>query len=172
MRTYSSGRWQITIFLELLLTISLIAAPVFCETGMAAEARAAIDDADNRLGSTFNMVLEAESYSVNISHLLKELNIAVALITEAELSYNRGNFTDAIQFARLSVDRINGLEDEVVELAKQGGIEYTQRLSVGIALSIAASCLVLISSVIGWSLLKSRYLRKASRLRPRLKTDD
>ena len=147
-------------------------APVFCETGIAAEARAAIDDADNRLGSTFGIVLEAEEYSVNVSHLLKELNVAVALVAEAELSYSHGNFTDAIQFAGLSVDRINGLEDEAVELARQGGIEYNQHLSVVITLSIVASCIVLVFSVIGWSLFKNRYIRKASSLRPGLRTND
>ena len=118
------------------------------------------------------MVLEAEKYSVNVSHLLQELNVAADLIAEAEKNYDRGNFNDTIQFAEQAIIRINGLEDEALELTEQGGLEYGKSLSLTIIVSTVAGCLVSILSVIGWTLVKKRYIRKVSRLRPRLRTDD
>jgi len=170
--TYLSSRWRLVFFLELLLLILWISAPVSCETETATDARTTIDEADKHIESAFKMVLEAEKYSVNISHLLQELNVAVDLMAEAEMSYRHGNFSDAIQFAELTLDRINGLEGEALELAEQGGLEYGKSLSLAVTVSTVASCLVSILGVIGWSFAKKRYLRKASRLRPGLRKDD
>jgi len=155
----------------LLVSLVLLAFSTLAVTGVFAvvgegEAESEIQEALTALSSGYVAVLEAEKSGADVSGLLAELTSGGNFLGEAQVRYRNGDFGGAVYYADLSVETVEGLVDEAGQLKALALAEHEEMSFVTVADSGVAVVVIVLGSVVGWRLLKRRYLSKVLEMRP------
>ena len=116
-----------------------------------------ISEAEQSMAQAYEAVLDAERVGANVSGLLAKLNNAAALLSEAHMAFEVGDFEEATRFAELSneVEREVGIEAEWLEVETNNArVDRSWRFMVSSALGVSA---VLVASIFGYEFFKRRY---------------
>lgn len=136
------------------------------------EASSAIQKADSELRQAFVDVLEAESAGADVSGLIVKLNEAGEHLAKSRISYNAGNFSEAVTIA----DRCSGIAYEVAD-------EGARLRSSALAAAQMAVWHALISSSVEviafltvlflvWRWFKRIYVKKLFKTKPEVLSDE
>jgi len=131
-----------------------------------------IEGAELAVDLAYEAVLEAEGVGANVSGLLVELSDGVEALSRAYMSGRVGNFDDAIYFADLCYDLVEGIEAEANELRDAAVVDRNQRFlltSFGSALAVAG---IFCGGFFGWRFFKSKYHRNALKMKPEVATNE
>lgn len=131
-----------------------------------ADAEEALIDAENILSSVYVAVLEVEKSGGNVSGLLMKLDSGGHFLAEAQMCYRNGDFDDAVYYADLSVQSVEGLLEEAEQLKALAMDEYKERSFQTVATSSVAVVATVLGTVVGWLLLKRRYFEKVLKMKP------
>jgi hypothetical protein len=148
----------------LILSLSLFLMFTFsiphCYSSDKDETRLIIFEAEEVLSVVYKAALEAELDGVDVSGLLGEMNLAGEYLAEANLRYRIGAYGDAFDFANLSIETLDDLHSEIVELSDNAErmrvIDFTTRIfwsAVGVVV-------VGIAGFLAWRVFKRRYLKR------------
>jgi len=165
MRGFVRALRIVLVFLGLLAFSALAVTGVFAVVGES-EAESEIQEAVTALSSVYVAVLEAERSGADVSGLLVGLSSGGDLLAEAQMRYRNGDFDGAVYYADLSVESVEGLMDEAGQLKALALAEHEERSFVTVAGSGVAVVVIVLASVVGWRLLKRRYLSKVLEMKP------
>lgn len=121
------------------------------------EASSAIDEAEKRILVCYEAVVEADRVGANTTELSAALDEAGMLSSKARLAYEKGDFESAQEFARLSQERLEGLDVEADALAKSGGQQRSLDFIINVVGSLVGAVVVIIGSVGVWVFLNRKY---------------
>ena len=144
---------------------ALAVTGVFAVVGEG-EAESEIQEAETALSSVYVAVLEAERSGADVSGLLVGLNSGGNFLAEAQVLFRNGDFDGAVYYADLSVESVEGLMDEAGQLKTLALAEHEEKSFATVAGSGVAVAVIVLASVVGWRLLKRRYLAKVLEMRP------
>jgi hypothetical protein len=131
-----------------------------------------IEGAELAVDLAYEAVLEAEGAGANVSGLLVELNDCSEALSEAYMSNRIGNFDDAIYFADLCSDLVEGIEAEANELRDVAASERNQRLLLNTLGSVLAVGCILYGGFFGWRFFESLYHWWVLKLKPEVASNE
>jgi hypothetical protein len=131
-----------------------------------------IEDAELAVDLAYGAVLEAEGVGANVSGLLVELNDGVEALSEAYVSSRIGNFDDAIYFADLCSDLVEGIEAEANELRDAAVVDRDRRLLLNSFGSVFAVVGIFCGGFFGWRFFKSRYYQRVLETKPEVASNE
>jgi len=140
--------------------------------GVEDVALSAIESAELAVDLAYDAVLEAEGAGANVSGLLNELNDGAEALSKAYVSNRIGDFDDAIYFADLCYDLVAGIEAEANELREVAVIDGNQRLLLTSFGSVLAVVCICCGGFFGWRFFKSRYHRRALKMKPEVASNE
>jgi uncharacterized membrane protein len=105
----------------------------------------------------YEAVVEADRVGANTTELSAALDEAGMLSSKARLAYEKGDFESAQEFARLSQERLEGLDVEADALAKSGGQQRSLDFIINVVGSLVGAVVVIIGSVGVWVFLNRKY---------------
>jgi len=136
---------------------------VFAQTDQTA---LKLQTANNAIDSAFNAVMDAEKAGANVTGLLVKLNVAADDLSQAENSYQSGDFNAAA----VQADSVLPIAQEVTTSAQnaqqtssvsnQNGFWFT------IAFSEIGATLFVLVLFLAWRKIKSNYMKKLPGLKP------
>ena len=136
------------------------------------DSQTAIKIAESRLSLVYKTVLEAEKAGANVSSLLYKLNNGSAMLSEAYMQYQIGNFSEAVNFANQSSNYLNGIESEANNLRDNTVMERNQRILTSTVVSALAVGAVLFAGVFGWRFFKDKYYKRSLKMKPEVQAND
>jgi hypothetical protein len=132
------------------------------------EASFRVGEAEKAVQQAFVAVLDAEGAGANVSGLVIELNEAGTFLTEAEIAYSGGNFSEALRHA----DRCSVLVDDVMNEAlslKSSALADGQRVFWWtFAFSLMGAFGFFTASCIVWVWFEHVYVRKWLTKKPKV----
>ena len=120
------------------------------------DATVIISKAEEVLGGTFEAVLEAEQAGVDVSIFLGRLNLGGEYFNEANFLYGAGAYDDAVLFANLCLETVNGIHAESIELISKVEIDFNLTLFW----SIFGVLIVGVAGYVSWHFFKGYYLKR------------
>ena len=136
--------------------------------GIEEEATSAISEAERLLAKAYETVLDAESADADVSGLLVRLNDVAALLSEARMAFDVGDFEEAAGFAESTSEVGYEIVDEA-ELFEMEAANARVHNSWGVlVISVLGVSVVVVSSLVGYSFFKRRYYRRLSKMKPRI----
>ena len=135
-------------------------------------ALSAIESAESAIGLAYEAVLEAEGAGANVSGLLDELNDGAEALSKAYMSNRVGDFDDAVYFADLCCVLVGGIEAEANVLRDVVAAERTHRLLLSTLGSVLAVVCIFYGGFLGWRFFKSRYHRRALKMKPEVASNE
>lgn len=126
----------------------------------------AIGRAELAMGLAYEMVLEAEGAGADVSGLLNELNDGAEILSKAYMSYRVGDYDDAVYFANVCCDLVEGISVKANELQHVAIIEMKERFALTSVGSVVAIGCVYFGGVLGWRFFKRRYHRRVLKMKP------
>jgi hypothetical protein len=130
------------------------------------EADLIVNEAEENLALTFEVVKEAEVNGADISGLSEILNDATQLFAQAQNSFRVGDFEKANNFANLVLEIGNEVKSTALTLEKVKSDLPVKELWNTIIGSFFAVVFVVIFVVLGWKFFKRYYYRRKSLMRP------
>ncbi|MEJ2241416.1 MAG: hypothetical protein P8Y18_04660 [Candidatus Bathyarchaeota archaeon] len=121
------------------------------------DAAIVISNAESFIGETFESILLAEQAGANVSNLLDQMTIGGEYLSEANVMYRAGAYEDAVLFADLSIETVNEIRAESLQLI--GTAENNFNLTI--FWSILGVILVSIVGFVSWSFFKKYYLEQS-----------
>lgn len=121
------------------------------------DAVAAITAAEEKNVLCYDAVAEADGAEANVTVLLVTLDEAGELLSMAELSYARGDFDNAVDFASQSQGKLNGFVVEAEALAETAVQGNYWDFLVNVVGSVVGSVAVVCGSFVVWHFFKKRY---------------
>lgn len=132
-----------------------------CRAASETDARAAVNDASQRIGTCYEEVANASNVGANVSALLQVLNTAGNLFSRAQLEFARGDFNSSYVLALQSQQTLEGFDAHATSQQNSAGIaEYTDFM-VNVVGSVVATVAVLGGSFALWTWLKKRPMKVA-----------
>ena len=120
------------------------------------EAAVAISVAEGRVIDCYVAVRDAEGAGANVSALLLKLGEAGEFLSEAELSFRRGDFDSAFSLAGECQSRLGGVVDEAGVLAEEAVRVGYWDFVVTFGGSLGGVVAVGVCSFAGWQFLKRK----------------
>ena len=120
----------------------------------------AITQAEEKVSSAYEAVLEAEQVGANVSELVDRLNVAVGHLADAQMLFRSGDFDGAIHsadLANIGVDIKTDAEQLKVDTQSSWNASLLSRLIV----PIVGVTVVSLATFIAWRGFKQRYFREA-----------
>jgi hypothetical protein len=137
-------------------------------TGNQEVSASTISEAEQLMAQAYEAVLDAERVGADVSGLLVRLNDAAAMLSQARMAFEVGDFEEAIRFAESRreieyevVDEARWLETEAINAQ----VQKSWRFLVTSALGIST---VLVASILGYQYFKRRYYKRLSKMKPRV----
>ena|GEM_PF-2488347 len=162
-------------FVIIFLALSAFISPPFVLRTHASSqvvAASAIEKAEGVVASAYEAVLEAEEAGANVSALVARLNEAGDLLTQAHVSYRRGDFVSTARFADLCGEIGEEVRIKALELRDLAIEEAGQRFRWTMIESIVGVVAILCLSFLGWRAFKRRYFRRVLGMRPEVGSDE
>jgi hypothetical protein len=153
---------------SVLLLLCLYVGAASCQADEMS-ASTAISEADSDLALVFEKLLEAEELGADVVGLLEKLDEAGGFLATAHINYGRGNFSGALYFAELTIERLDGLDVAAVELVNSVGVERGQRLSLTVMGSVVGIFIAVFVGFVGWSYVKAWFVRRILKMKPEVK---
>ena len=126
-----------------------------------------ISEAEGLIVEAYEAVLDAESVDADVSGLLVRLNDAAALLSEARMAFDIGDFEEAAGYAESTSD----VGCEIVEEAELLKIEATNARVysswIFLAISVVGISVVVVASVVGYRFFKRYYYGRLVKMKPR-----
>jgi len=132
-------------------------------TGNQEVAAFTISEAEQSMAQAYEAVLDAERFGADISGLLVRLNDAAALLSEARMAFEVGDFEEATRFAESASEVGYEVVDdaELLEIeANNAQVHRSGRFLVTSALGVST---VLVASLLGYEFFKRRYYKRMSK---------
>lgn len=136
------------------------------------EAQAAISRAEAKMSTAYASVLEAERAGANVSSLLPRLNDGAALLARAQMCYQAGNFSGAVDCANQCSDSLNGTGVEATGLGDYATVGKRPDMLISALASAFAITGIAYAGIYGWRFFKDRYLNQVLEMKPEVLTDD
>jgi CHASE3 domain sensor protein len=163
-------------FLVANLLVILILSSTISGSGFT---NAQTDDATTRLEAAssaveqaFNAVLSAEKAGANVTGLLEQLNVATALLAQADNSYRAGDSSTAMTQA----DNVLPITNQITidaQNAKQNAIVSSQNAFWStIALTVIGVFVFVLVLFLVWRKFKRNYIKSLSEAKPELVSDE
>ncbi len=149
-------RFSSVFMLLSVFAVFVFVSPVFAQSSEEF-ASATIESAEESIVSAYEAVLEAEQAGGNVSRLFARLNEAGEFLAAARMSLENGDFDNATQFANLSRNVGEEVENEAYELKNKAGNDSVQHMRFTVLGSVSGIILVGVGSLLVWRFLKRRY---------------
>jgi hypothetical protein len=164
-------------FMEKAVPISAMLLLCLCIGGVFGQsdegaATAALAEADARATTVFELLRDAEEVGGNVSVVREALNEVCGWLATAQAYHRSGNFSGALAFAELAIERAVGLEIEALELANSAAVEHGRRLSSTLSVSVAGAILVPLAGFLGWRYVKAWFVRRLGKMKPEVRDVD
>jgi hypothetical protein len=130
------------------------------------EAGLIVDEAEENLALTFEVVKEAEANGADISGLSEILNDATQLLAQAQNSFRVGDFDKASNFANLAIEIGNQVKSTALTLEEVKSDLPAKELWNTIIGSFLAVIFVVIFVFLGWNFFKRYYYRRKTLMKP------
>jgi len=140
----------------LMLSVAAMPVRVFA-VATADEAQAAIDGAQAQIITCYGAVAEAERASGNVTELAGVLNEAGALLSQARVALENGEFDVAVEFSSSCTARLEGFTDRAVTLRDSAAHERSLDFMVNVVGSVAGTVAVIFAGWVLWVYLKRKY---------------
>jgi len=139
-----------------------------CSAVDKAAADEALGLAEEDLRSAFISVREAEEVGAGVEGLLLKLEISGEALAQAYSAYIRSDFESACTFATSSSGGLTGVIDEAQMLKIDAEKAFSERLFWTAGISSICLCVLLVASLLGWRLVKGRFIKQVLKSRPEL----
>ena len=137
-------------------------------TGNQEVAAFTISDAEQSMARAYEAVLDAERFGASVSGLLVRLNDAAALLSEARMAFDVGDFEDATRFAESTSEVGYEVVDEAELLEIEANNAQVHRSWWFMVTSALGVSVVLVASLLGYEYFKRRYYRRLSKMKSRV----
>jgi hypothetical protein len=121
------------------------------------EAQAAVDGAQAQIITCYGAVAEAEGAGGNVTELAGVLNEAGALLSQARVALENGEFDAAVEFSSNCTGMLVGFIDRAVTLRDSAAHERYVDFMVNIVGSGAGTVAVIFAGWVLWVCLKRKY---------------
>ena len=144
----------------LVVLVLVSAGTVFPSVVLAEQDDAAsvIASAKQQVVTCFVAVREAEAAGANISSLTFALSDAGALLSQAELSYSKGDYGAAQSLASQCGQRLSGLISESNSLRNRAVGARDLDFLVSVIVSVVGTFVVILLGFVAWRFLAKRYV--------------
>lgn len=149
------------------LTANVTFVPI-CFAANAVQARSAINEAELNLSFAFATVKEADQAGADIEVLLAQLAVAGDLISEAYLALGDEDYEVVLSLALECNNAVAGIPNEAELLIVKAKRIETDILIITAFWSSIGLILLLFLSIIGWRILKSRFLERVLEMKPEM----
>ena len=137
-------------------------------TGNQEVAASTIYEAEQSMARAYEAVLDAERFGADISGLLVRLNDAAALLSEARMTFDIGDFEEATRFAESTSEVGYDVVDEAELLEIEANNAQVHRSWWFLVTSALGVSVVLVASLLGYEYFKRRYYRRLSKMKSRV----
>jgi len=127
-----------------------------------------ISEAEWSMVQAYEAVLGAESADADVSGLLVRLNDAAALLSEARMAFDVGDFDEAAGYAESTSEVGYEIVDEVEMLEIEVANARVYSSWGVVVISVLGVSVVVVASLVGYSFFKRRYYRRLSKMKPRV----
>lgn len=152
----------------LLFALSSALMPLVCAPINQEVAASTISEAEQSMARAYEAVLDAERIGADISSLLVRLNDAAALLSEARMAFEVGDFEEATRFAESTSEVGYEVVDEAELLEIEANNAQVHRSWWFLGSSALGVSVVLVASLLGYEFFKRRYYKRLSKMRPRV----
>jgi len=122
------------------------------------------------MAKAYEAVLDAERVDADVSGLLVRLNDAAALLSEARMSFDVGDFEEAAGYAESTSE----VGCEIVDVAKLLEIEAANARVysswIFLAISVVGVSVVVVASVVGYRFFKRYYYDRLVKMKPKVES--
>jgi len=132
----------------------------------ADDASTKIAQADEAVTQAFIAVADAQQAGANVSTLLARLNEANAVLAEAHTDFRNIDYVTASQKADQAFNEVQGIAGDAESLKRNAESDSNGRLVWTASLSSVGLILFSVACLLGWRLLKRRYMKQALETRP------
>jgi hypothetical protein len=151
-------RGFLVCFVVLGLMLFVVGVPVrVFAVATADEARAAVDGAQAQIITCYGAVVQAEGAGGNVTELAGVLNEAGALLSQARVAFENGEYDLAVEFSSNCTDRLAGFTDRAVTLRDSAAHERSLDFMVNVVGSVAGTVAVIFAGWVLWVYLKRKY---------------
>ena len=168
MVTMQSSKLRFLSATVLLLVLFLMLMFPVSAAGNQEVAASSISEAELSMVQAYEAVLDAESADADVSGLLVRLNDAAALLSEARMTFDVGDFDEAAGYAESTSEVVYEIVDEVELLEIEVANARVYSSWVFLVISVLGVSVVVVASVFGYSFFKRRYYRRLSKMKPRV----
>lgn len=149
------------------LAIEVTFVPI-CYSANVVQSKNAIDEAELNLNLAFAAVEAADQAGADIEIFLAQLSVAGDFISKAYLAFRAEDFEVALSLALESNNAVEGIASEAELL-----IVKAERIKTDVSIITAfwssiGLVLLVVLSILGWRILKSRFLEKVLEMKPKL----
>ena len=140
--------------------------------GAESKAASRVSQAENSLKAAYLSVLEAERVGGDVSELVAFLNTALEYYAEAERVFEIGEYGSAVDLADKAIDASNVVLETDISMIVVTEIVKEKVFRNQLYLSIGASCIIILFSVLGWKVFKGYSVRRINGLSPEVVADE
>jgi hypothetical protein len=138
--------------------LSVVTMPVrVFAVATADEALAAIDGAQAQIITCYGAVAEADRAGANVTELAGVLSEAGALLSQARVAFENGEFDVAVDFSSNCTGMLVGFTDRAVTLRDSAALERYVDFMVNVVGSVAGTVAVIFAGWVLWVYLKRKY---------------
>jgi hypothetical protein len=162
---------KICMTVTICFAVWILAAVTFvpaCFAVDATGANAAIGQAERDLCSAYVAVDNAEAAGADVSALLNELRGAADSLSQAWAAFRTADYANANMLAVKCSHALNGVAVDAANLKIDAEKEHSDSLLLSGAGSCVGLVLLLVFGLLGWKLLKKRYLRRVLDMKPQM----
>jgi len=144
------------VVLVLMLSVAAMPVRVFA-VATADEALAAIDGAQAQIITCYGAVAGVEGAGGNVTGLAGVLNEAGALLSQARVAFENGEYDLAVEFSSNCTGMLVGFTDRAVTLRDSAAHERSLDFMVNVVGSVAGTVAVIFAGWVLWVYLKRKY---------------
>jgi hypothetical protein len=152
----------------LLFALSSALMPLVCASINREVAASTISEAEQSMAQAYEAVLNAERFGADISGLLVRLNDAAALLFDARMAFDVGDFEEATLLAESTSEVGYEVVDEAELLETEANNAQVYRSWWFMVISALGVSVVLVASLLGYQYFKRRYYQRLSKMKPRV----
>jgi hypothetical protein len=163
--SYQMKKHEVIAIYLVSLTLTVGFLPV-CFAEDADEASRAMNEAELDLNSAFIAVAEAANVGGNVAGLLNRLDSASGFLSDANLAFSAGDYEGASLLAVKCSQTIEGLAADAGLLKANAERMKNNALLLTASASGIGLVLLLYLGIVGWRVLKKRFLKQILDMKP------
>jgi len=152
----------------LLFALSSALMPLVSASINQEVAGSTISEAEQSMAQAYEAVLDAERVGADISGLLVGLNDAAALLSQARMAFDVGDFEEATRFAESTSEIGYDVVDEAELLEIEANNAQVYRSWWFLVISTLGVSVVIVASLLGYKYFKRHYYQRLSKMKPRV----